>query len=147
MSLSKHALTYLKRHYRALYQRAYALGLAPSLMRWVNLIPVATTAQKPASPRARRSRAHPALPLLIAITTLTCGPRLEAVHAATLNGTVISGNDNQAVYINQEGTYTVAIKNIIRISGNKHKLEPGVCFSKSPGCFHTVHLVQLHVQK
>ena len=108
MSLSKHALTYLKRHYRALYQRAYALGLAPSLMRWVNLIPVATTAQKPASPRARRSRAHPALPLLIAITTLTCGPRLEAVHAATLNGTVISGNDNQAVYINQEGTYTVA---------------------------------------
>ena len=108
MSLSKHALTYLKRHYRALYQRAYALGLAPSLMRWVNLIPVATTAPKPASPRARRSRAHPALPLLIAITTLTCGPRLEAVHAATLNGTVISGNDNQAVYINQEGTYTVA---------------------------------------
>lgn len=110
MSLSKHALTYLKRHYRALYQRAYALGLAPSLMRWVNLIPVATTAPKPASPRARRSRAHPALPLLIAITTLTCGSGLEAAHAATLSGTIISGNYNQdqAVYINQEGTYTVA---------------------------------------
>ena len=32
MSLSKHALTYLKRHYRALYQRAYALGQATSLV-------------------------------------------------------------------------------------------------------------------
>lgn len=32
MSLSKHALTYLKRHYRALYQRAYALGQTTSLV-------------------------------------------------------------------------------------------------------------------
>ena len=32
MSLSKHALTYLKRHYRALYQRFYALGQATSLV-------------------------------------------------------------------------------------------------------------------
>lgn len=32
MSLSKHALTYLKRHYRALYQQAYALGQATSLV-------------------------------------------------------------------------------------------------------------------
>ena len=105
MSLSKHALTYLKRHYRALYQRAYALGLASSLMRWVDLIPAAPTAQKTAP--ARR-HVHPALPLLIALTTLTCGPGLETSHAAPLSGTIISGNYNQAVYINQEGTYTVA---------------------------------------
>ena len=105
MSLSKHALTYLKRHYRALYQRAYALELAPSLMRWVNLIPAATTSPKPAPTRARRSRA---LPLLIVLTTLTCGSGLEAAHAATLSGTIISGDDNNPVYIDQEGTYTVA---------------------------------------
>ena len=100
MSLSKHALTYLKRHYRALYQRAYALGLAPSLMRWVNLIPAATTSPKPAPTRARRSRA---LPLLIVLTTLTCGSGLEAAHAAD-----ISGNYNNNIYIFKEGTYTVA---------------------------------------
>ena len=100
MSLSKHALTYLKRHYRALYQRAYALELAPSLMRWVNLIPAATTSPKPAPTRARRSRA---LPLLIVLTTLTCGSGLEAAHAAN-----ISGNYNNWLYIFKEGTYTVA---------------------------------------
>ena len=102
MSLSKHALTYLKRHYRALYQRAYALGLAPSLMRWVNLIPAATTSPKPAPTRARRSRA---LPLLIVLTTLTCGSGLEAAHAADISGTH-TGSDN--VYIDKAGTYTVA---------------------------------------
>ena len=103
MSLSKHALTYLKRHYRALYQRAYALGLASSLMRWVNLIPVEPNEPKPAP--ARRNRA---LPLLITLTALTCGPGLESAHAATLSGTIISGDDNNPVYIDQEGTYTVA---------------------------------------
>ena len=102
MSLSKHALTYLKRHYRALYQRAYALGLAPSLMRWVNLIPAATTSPKPAPTRARRSRA---LPLLIVLTTLTCGSGLEAAHAADISGTHTGSDD---VYIDKAGTYTVA---------------------------------------
>ena len=102
MSLSKHALTYLKRHYRALYQRAYALGLATSLMRWVNLIPAATTSPKPAPTRARRSRA---LPLLIVLTTLTCGSGLEAAHAADISGTHTGSDD---VYIDKAGTYTVA---------------------------------------
>ena len=102
MSLSKHALTYLKRHYRALYQRAYALELATSLMRWVNLIPAATTSPKPAPTRARRSRA---LPLLIVLTTLTCGSGLEAAHAADISGTHTGSDD---VYIDKAGTYTVA---------------------------------------
>ena len=100
MSLSKHALTYLKRHYRALYQRAYALGLAPSLMRWVNLIPVEPNEPKPAP--ARRNRA---LPLLITLTALTCGPGLEAAHAAYISGTHTGSDD---VYIDKAGTYTVA---------------------------------------
>ena len=100
MSLSKHALTYLKRHYRALYQRAYALGLAPSLMRWVNLIPVEPNEPKPAP--ARRNRA---LPLLITLTALTCGPGLEAAHAADISGTHTGSDD---VYIDKAGTYTVA---------------------------------------
>ena len=100
MSFSKHALTYLKRHYRALYQRAYALGLAPSLMRWVNLIPVEPNEPKPAP--ARRNRA---LPLLITLTALTCGPGLEAAHAADISGTHTGSDD---VYIDKAGTYTVA---------------------------------------
>ena len=71
-------------------------------MRWVNLIPAATTSPKPAPTRARRSRA---LPLLIVLTTLTCGSGLEAAHAADISGTH-TGSDN--VYIDKAGTYTVA---------------------------------------
>ena len=96
MSLSKHALTYLKRHYRALYQRAYALGLAPSLMRWVNLIPVEPNEPKPAP--ARRNRA---LPLLITLTALTCGPGLESAHAA---GHIVLQSD--ADFTVAKGNYT-----------------------------------------
>ena len=88
MSLSKHALTFLKRHYHALWQRAYVLGLAATAERRFTLIPAPHSAQ-PAP--AYRKRPKLTVPMLVAITALTCGPGLEtAVARTTLTGNTIS---------------------------------------------------------
>ena len=106
MSLSKHALTFLKRHYRALLQRAYVLGLAATAERRFTLIPAPHSAQ-PAP--AYRKRPKLTVPMLVAITALTCGPGLEtAVARTTLTGnTISSGTYNKGLEINSPGSYTV----------------------------------------
>ena len=107
MSLSKHALTFLKRHYRALLQRAYVLGLAATAERRFTLIPAPHSAQ-PAP--AYRKRPKLTVPMLVAITALTCGPGLEtAVARTTLTGnTISSGTYNKGLKIISAGTYNVA---------------------------------------
>ena len=107
MSLSKHALTFLKRHYRALLQRAYVLGRAATAERRFTLIPAPHSAQ-PAP--AYRRRPKLTVPMLVAITALTCGPGLEtAVARTTLTGYTISGNNNNTgLKIESPGSYTVA---------------------------------------
>ena len=106
MSLSKHALTFLKRHYHALLQRAYVLGLAATAERRFTLIPAPHSAQ-PAP--AYRRRPKLTVPMLVAITALTCGPGLEtAVARTTLTGnTISSGTYNKGLEINSPGSYTV----------------------------------------
>ena len=106
MSLSKHALTFLKRHYHALWQRAYVLGLAATAERRFTLIPAPHSAQ-PAP--AYRKRPKLTVPMLVAITALTCGPGLEtAVARTTLTGnTISSGTYNKGLEINSPGSYTV----------------------------------------
>ena len=106
MSLSKHALTFLKRHYRALLQRAYVLGRAATAWCRFSLIPAPHSAQ-PAP--AYRRRPKLTVPMLVAITALTCGPGLEtAVARTTLTGnTISSGTYNQGLEINSPGSYTV----------------------------------------
>ena len=105
MSLSKHALTFLKRHYRALLQRAYVLGLAATAERRFTLIPAPHSAQ-PAP--AYRKRPKLTVPMLVAITALTCGPGLEtAVARTTLTGNTISSG-TEGLEIKSPGNYTVA---------------------------------------
>ena len=107
MSLSKHALTFLKRHYRALLQRAYVLGRAATAERRFTLIPAPHSAQ-PAPAYRRRSKLT--VPFLAALTALTCGPGLEtAVARTTLTGnTISSGTYNQGLEIKSPGNYTEA---------------------------------------
>ena len=121
MSLSKHALTFLKRHYRALLQRAYVLGRAATAWCRFSLIPAPHSAQ-PAPAYRRRSKLT--VPMLVAITALTCGPGLEtAVARTTLTGnTISSGTYNQGLEINSPDTYNVAdgtkFQNVNEIDGN-----------------------------
>ena len=107
MSLSKHALTFLKRHYRALLQRAYVLGLAATAERRFTLIPAPHSAQ-PAP--AYRKRPKLTVPMLVAITALTCGPGLDTAIARTTltDNTISSGIYNQGFEIKLPGNYTVA---------------------------------------
>ena len=107
MSLSKHALTFLKHHYHALWQRAYVLGRAATAWCRFSLIPAPHSAQ-PAP--AYRRRPKLTVPMLVAITALTCGPGLEtAVARTTLTGnTISSGTYNKGLEINSPGNYTVA---------------------------------------
>ena len=107
MSLSKHALTFLKRHYRALLQRAYVLGLAATAERRFTLIPAPHSAQ-PAP--AYRKRPKLTVPFLAALTALSCGPGLDtAIARTTLTGNTISSEtDNQGLAIKSPGNYTVA---------------------------------------
>ena len=120
MSLSKHALTFLKRHYRALLQRAYVLGRAATAWCRFSLIPAPHSAQ-PAP--AYRRRPKLTVPMLVAITALTCGPGLEtAVARTTLTGYTISGNNNNTgLKIESPGSYTVAdgtkFQNVTEIDG------------------------------
>ena len=121
MSLSKHALTFLKRHYRALLQRAYVLGRAATAWCRFSLIPAPHSAQ-PAP--AYRRRPKLTVPMLVAITALSCGPGLEtAVARTTLTGnTISSGTYNQGLEINSPDTYNVAdgtkFQNVNEIDGN-----------------------------
>ena len=107
MSLSKHALTFLKRHYHALLQRAYVLGLAATAERRFTLIPAPHSAQ-PAPAYRRRSKLT--VPFLAALTALSCGPGLDtAIARTTLTGnTISSGTYNQGLEIKSPGNYTVA---------------------------------------
>ena len=106
MSLSKHALTFLKRHYRALLQRAYVLGLAATAERRFTLIPAPHSAQ-PAP--AYRKRPKLTVPMLVAITALTCGPGLETAAARTeFTGDSLSGSYTHGLEIISAGTYNVA---------------------------------------
>ena len=106
MSLSKHALTFLKRHYRALLQRAYVLGRAATAWCRFSLIPAPHSAQ-PAPAYRRRSKLT--VPMLVAITALTCGPGLEtAIARDTLTGSTISGTNQTGLKIESPGSYTVA---------------------------------------
>ena len=107
MSLSKHALTFLKRHYRALLQRAYVLGLDATAERRFTLIPAPHSAQ-PAPAYRRRSKLT--VPFLAALTALSCGPGLDtAIARTTLTGnTISSGTYNQGLEIKSPGNYTVA---------------------------------------
>ena len=107
MSLSKHALTFLKRHYRALLQRAYVLGLAATAERRFTLIPAPHSAQ-PAP--AYRKRPKLTVPMLVAITALSCGPGLDtAIARTTLSGnTISSGTYKEGLEIKSPGNYTVA---------------------------------------
>ena len=106
MSLSKHALTFLKRHYRALLQRAYVLGRAATAWCRFSLIPAPHSAQ-PAP--AYRRRPKLTVPMLVAITALTCGPGLETAAARTeITGDSLNGPYTQGLEIISAGTYTVA---------------------------------------
>ena len=107
MSLSKHALTFLKRHYHALLQRAYVLGLAATAERRFTLIPAPHSAQ-PAPAYRRRSKLT--VPFLAALTALSCGPGLETAIARTTltDNTISSGTYNQGLEIKSPGNYTVA---------------------------------------
>ena len=106
MSLSKHALTFLKRHYHALLQRAYVLGLAATAWCWFSLIPAPHSTQ-PAP--AYRKRPKLTVPFLAALTALSCGPGLDtAIARTTLTGnTISSGTYNKGLEINSPGSYTV----------------------------------------
>ena len=108
MSLSKHALTFLKRHhYHALLQRAYVLGLAATAERRFTLIPAPHSAQ-PAPAYRRRSKLT--VPFLAALTALSCGPGLDTAIARTTltDNTISSGTYNQGLEIKSPGNYTVA---------------------------------------
>ena len=106
MSLSKHALTFLKRHYRALLQRAYVLGLAATAERRFTLIPAPHSAQ-PAP--AYRKRPKLTVPMLVAITALTCGPGLETAAARTeFTGDSLNDHYTHGLEIISAGTYNVA---------------------------------------
>ena len=106
MSLSKHALTFLKRHYRALLQRAYVLGLAATAERRFTLIPAPHSAQ-PAP--AYRKRPKLTVPMLVAITALTCGPGLETAAARTeFTGDSLNGPYTHGLEIISAVTYNVA---------------------------------------
>ena len=107
MSLSKHALTFLKRHYRALLQRAYVLGRAATAWCRFSLIPAPHSAQ-PAP--AYRRRPKLTVPMLVAITALTCGPGLETAAAARteFTGDSLNGLYTQGLKIISAGTYNVA---------------------------------------
>ena len=107
MSLSKHALTFLKRHYRALLQRAYVLGRAATAWCRFSLIPAPHSAQ-PAP--AYRRRPKLTVPMLVAITALTCGPGLETAAAARteFTGDSLNGLYTQSLEIISAGTYNVA---------------------------------------
>ena len=107
MSLSKHALTYLKRHYRALLQRAYVLGLAATAECRFSLIQALHSAQ-PAPAYRRRSKLT--VPFLAALTALSCGPGLDTAIARTTltDNTISSGTYNQGLEIKSPGNYTVA---------------------------------------
>ena len=107
MSLSKHALTFLKRHYHALLQRAYVLGLAATAERRFTLIPAPHSAQ-PAPAYRRRSKLT--VPFLAALTALSCGPGLDtAIARTTLSGnTISSGTYKEGLEIKSPGNYTVA---------------------------------------
>ncbi len=107
MSLSKHALTFLKRHYHALLQRAYVLGLAATAERRFTLIPAPHSAQ-PAPAYRRRSKLT--VPFLAALTALSCGPGLDtAIARTTLYGnTISSGTYKEGLEIKSPGNYTVA---------------------------------------
>ena len=107
MSLSKHALTFLKRHYRALLQRAYVLGLAATAERRFTLIPAPHSAQ-PAP--AYRKRPKLTVPMLVAITALSCGPGLETAAARTeFTGDSLNGSyTTHGLKIISAGTYNVA---------------------------------------
>ena len=106
MSLSKHALTFLKRHYRALLQRAYVLGRAATAERRFTLIPAPHSAQ-PAPAYRRRSKLT--VPFLAALTALSCGPGLETAIARTeFTGDSLNGPYTQGLEIISEGTYNVA---------------------------------------
>ena len=107
MSLSKHALTFLKRHYHALWQRFYVLGLAATAWCRFSLIPAPHSTQ-PAP--AYRKRPKLTVPFLAALTALSCGPGLDtAIARTTLTGnTISSGTYNQGLEITLPGNYTVA---------------------------------------
>ena len=107
MSLSKHALTFLKRHYHALWQRFYVLGLAATAWCRFSLIPAPHSTQ-PAP--AYRKRPKLTVPFLAALTALSCGPGLDtAIARTTLTGNTISSvTDNQGLEIKSPGNYTVA---------------------------------------
>ena len=106
MSLSKHALTFLKRHYRALLQRAYVLGRAATAERRFTLIPAPHSAQ-PAPAYRRRSKLT--VPFLAALTALSCGPGLDTAIARTeFTGDSLNGPYTQGLEIISEGTYNVA---------------------------------------
>ena len=106
MSLSKHALTFLKRHYRALLQRAYVLGRAATAERRFTLIPALHSAQ-PAPAYRRRSKLT--VPFLAALTALSCGPGLDTAIARTeFTGDSLNGPYTQGLEIISEGTYNVA---------------------------------------
>ena len=107
MSLSKHALTFLKRHYRALLQRAYVLGLAATAERRFTLIPPAPHSAQPAP--AYRKRPKLTVPMLVAITALTCGPGLETAAARTeFTEDSLNGSYTHGLEIISAGTYNVA---------------------------------------
>ena len=106
MSLSKHALTFLKRHYHALWQRFYVLGLAATAWCRFSLIPAPHSTQ-PAP--AYRKRPKLTVPMLVAITALTCGPGLETAAARTeFTGDSLNGSYTHGLKIISAGTYNVA---------------------------------------
>ena len=121
MSLSKHALTFLKRHYRALLQRAYVLGRAATAWCRFSLIPAPHSAQ-PAP--AYRRRPKLTVPFLAALTALSCGPGLETAAAARteFTGDSLNGSYTQGLEINSPDTYNVAdgtkFQNVNEIDGN-----------------------------
>ena len=107
MSLSKHALTFLKRHYRALLQRFYVLGLAATAWCRFSLIPAPHSTQ-PAP--AYRKRPKLTVPFLAALTALSCAPGLDtAIARTTLSGNTISSETyKEGLEIKSPGNYTVA---------------------------------------
>ena len=107
MSLSKHALTFLKRHYHALWQRAYVLGLAATAWCRFSLIPAPHSTQ-PAP--AYRKRPKLTVPFLAALTALSCGPGLDTAAARTeFTGDSLSGSyTTHGLKIISAGTYNVA---------------------------------------
>ena len=45
----------------------------------------------------------------------------------------------------RQGPHTVAVKDMVGISGDKYHLETGICRPEPPGSLHAVQLMKLHI--